>query len=93
MIAARGEGAIERQFLCPRAEGSGAGAVFRKPSAPDERLGVIVADSVERAVRREKTTTASAVAVVSHRRREAWERGGRQAPAGLRRQRAAIATS
>ncbi|PRF43547.1 hypothetical protein C6T58_10670 [Burkholderia multivorans] len=68
-------------------------AVFRKPSAPHERLGVIVADSVERAVRREKTTTASAVAVVSHRRREAWERGGRQAPVGVRRQRAAIATS
>ncbi|PRE07966.1 hypothetical protein C6P91_00765 [Burkholderia multivorans] len=80
--------------MCPRAAGSGAGAVFRKPSAPHERLGVIVADSVERTVRREKTTTtASAVAVVSHRRREAWERGGRQAPVGVRRQRAAIATS
>ncbi|PRF13850.1 hypothetical protein C6Q15_22195 [Burkholderia multivorans] len=66
---------------------------FRKPSAPHERHGVIVADSVERAVRREKTTTASAVAVVSHRRREAWGRGGRPAPVGVRRQRAAIATS
>ncbi|PRE62862.1 hypothetical protein C6P82_19765 [Burkholderia multivorans] len=79
--------------MCPRAAGSGAGAVFRKPSAPDERHGVIVADSVERAVRGEKTTTASAVAVVSHRRREAWGRGGRPAPVGVRRQRAAIATS
>ncbi|AYZ01952.1 hypothetical protein EGY19_29700 [Burkholderia multivorans] len=79
--------------MCPRAAGSGAGGVFRKPSAPHERLGAIVADSVERAVRREKTTTASAVAVVSHRRREAWERGGRPTPVGVRRQRAAIATS
>ncbi|PTO50727.1 hypothetical protein DN523_20800 [Burkholderia multivorans] len=77
-----------------REAGDGTGAVFRKPSEPHETHGAIVADSVERAVRREKTTTtASAVAVVSHRRREARERGGRPAPVGVRRQRAAIATS
>ncbi|PRG95131.1 hypothetical protein C6V04_09525 [Burkholderia multivorans] len=77
-----------------RTAGNGTGGVFRKQSAPDKAHGVIVADSVERAVRREKTTTtASAVAVALRRRREAWERAGRPTPVGVRRQRAAIATS
>ncbi|PRD73663.1 hypothetical protein C6P75_14990 [Burkholderia multivorans] len=77
-----------------RAAGDGTGAVFRKRSAPHKTHGAIVADSVERAMRREKTTTtASAIAVVSHRRREARERGGWLAPVRVRRQRAAIATS
>ncbi|PRH12039.1 hypothetical protein C6T61_02315 [Burkholderia multivorans] len=77
-----------------RVAGDGTGAVFRKRSEPHETLGAIVADSVERAVRREKTTTTgSAAAVVSHCLREARERGGRLAPLRVRRQRAAIATS
>ncbi|PRF97802.1 hypothetical protein C6Q21_30010 [Burkholderia multivorans] len=78
-----------------RTAGNGTGGVFRKQNAPDKAHGVIVADSVEREVRREKTTTttASAVAVALHRRRKAWERAGRPTPVGVRRQRAAIATS
>ncbi|PRD86990.1 hypothetical protein C6T66_16840 [Burkholderia multivorans] len=77
-----------------RTAGNGTGGVFRKQNAPGKTHGLIVADSVERAVRREKTTTtASAVAVALHRRREAWERAGWPTPVRVRRQRAAIATS